>query len=115
MFLIYINESASPDPGSAEQNETSAAYGAVTQEMHGAGAFLAGDALQGTGTATVVRNGTNGSPLTTDGPYAETKEQLGGFYILECANLDEAVDWAAKIPAVQGGGAVEVRPVLELE
>jgi len=114
MFLIYNDESAAPAPGSTGQGEMSDAYRKVTEEMNSTGAFLAGDALQGSATATVVRNG-GSSPLTTDGPYAETKEQLGGFYILECANLDEAVEWASKIPAVAGGGAVEVRPVLELE
>ena len=112
IFLIYNDESKSPPP--SEMEGVSAAYQAVTDEMRSSGAFLAGDALQASATATVVREGNGSSPLTTDGPYAETKEQLGGFYILECANLDEAVDWAAKIPAVARGGAVEVRPILEL-
>jgi hypothetical protein len=113
IFLLYFDEAAAAAAGSPEQVEVSAAYGRVTQEMQQAGAFQAGDALQGSGTATVVRAGSNGSPLTTDGPFAETKEQLGGFYILDCANLDEAVEWAAKIPAAQYG-SVEVRPILEL-
>ncbi|MCA1688897.1 MAG: YciI family protein, partial [Actinobacteria bacterium] len=55
----------------------------------------------------------SGTPLSTDGPFAETKEQLAGFYILECADLDEAIEWAAKIPAAADGG-VEVRPIREL-
>jgi hypothetical protein len=112
-FLLYYDESASPAPGSPELDERIAAYAAFTQEATKAGIIQAGDALQGTATATVVHAGSNGSPLTTDGPYAETKEQLGGFYILECANLDEAVEWAAKIPAAQHG-SVEVRPIWDV-
>ena len=55
----------------------------------------------------------NGDTITTDGPFAETKEYLGGFYLVECANLDDAIAFAAKIPAAQNGGAIEVRPVVE--
>lgn len=73
-----------------------------------------GNALYPTSTATTVRvkGGKGGDALTTDGPYAETKEALTGFYLLECADLDEAVAWAAKIPAAWDG-AVEVRPVIQ--
>jgi hypothetical protein len=112
-FLLYNDESASPAPGSPELEQRVAAYAAFTQEVTNAGIMQGGDALQNTATATVVRAGSNGSPLTTDGPYAETKEQLAGFYILECDNLDEAVDWAAKIPAAQHG-SVEVRPIWDV-
>jgi hypothetical protein len=112
-FLLYYDESASPEPGSPELNERIAAYGEFTQAVQEAGVLQAGDALQGTATATVVRAGGNGSPVTTDGPYAETKEQLGGFYILDCENLDEAVEWAAKIPAASHG-MVEVRPIWDV-
>jgi hypothetical protein len=112
-FLLYYDEAASPAPGSAELNERIAAYTAFTEEVTTAGAYQAGEALQNTATATVVRTGGNGSPVTTDGPYAETKEQLGGLYILECENLDEAVEWANKIPAAQHG-SVEVRPIWEV-
>jgi hypothetical protein len=55
----------------------------------------------------------NGDTITTDGPFAETKEYLGGFYLVECANLDDAIAFAAKIPAARNGGAIEVRPVIE--
>jgi hypothetical protein len=112
-FLIYNDESTSPAPDSPELNERIAAYGRFTEEAQKSGAWQAGEALQNTATATVVRAGGNGSPLTTDGPYAETKEQLAGFYILECADLDEAVEWAAKIPAATHG-SVEVRPIWDL-
>jgi hypothetical protein len=63
-------------------------------------------------TATTVRVD-NGDTVTTDGPFAETKEYLGGFYLVECANLDDAIAFAAKIPAARNGGAIEVRPVVE--
>jgi hypothetical protein len=113
MFLLYHDESRYETPDDPSVQAEPAAYGAFTGAVREAGAFLAGDALQGSATATVVRSGPSGAPLSTDGPFAETKEQLAGFYILECADLDEALDWAAKIPAA-GHGAVEVRPVREL-
>jgi hypothetical protein len=72
-----------------------------------------GEALQPTATATSVRV-RDGERLLTDGPFAETKEQLGGFYVLECENLDEAIEWAAKIPGAQSG-CVEVRPVMDYD
>ncbi|HEV2782383.1 MAG TPA: YciI family protein [Actinophytocola sp.] len=74
-----------------------------------------GNALYPTATATTVRvaGGKGGDVLTSDGPYAETKEALTGFYLLECADLDEAVKTAARIPAAWTGGAVEVRPVIQ--
>ena|ERR671930_1976368 len=112
-FLLYYDEAASPAPGSPELQERVAAYGAFTEEVQNSGAWQAGEALQPTATATVVRAGSDGSPVTTDGPFAETKEQLGGFYILDCKDLDEAVELAAKIPAAQHG-SVEVRPIWEV-
>jgi hypothetical protein len=77
-----------------------------------AGAFIAGEGLEASGTATTVRNTGGDGRSVTDGPFAETKEQLGGFYLLECENLDEALEWAKKIP-VREGGSVEVRPVMD--
>ena len=82
-----------------------------SQAAKDAGVYVDGAGLQPTPTATTVRV-RNGGTLTTDGPFAETKEQLGGFYILDCENLDSAIEWASKIPSV-GTGSVEVRPVLE--
>ena len=72
--------------------------------------ILGGNALQPTATATTVRV-RDGRRLTTDGPFAETKEQLGGYYLLECKDLDEAIEWAAKIPGAKSG-SVEVRPIM---
>ena len=113
MLNIYDAEArlaaASPDEGAAMHD----AYMKVAQEIHAAGVFVAGDALQRTRTATVVRV-RDGERLVTDGPYAETKEQLGGFWVLECRDLDEALEWAAKIPGAQTG-SVEVRPVMDYD
>jgi hypothetical protein len=75
--------------------------------------FAGGEGLQGTNTATVVRV-RDGERLLTDGPYAETKEQIGGYYVLECKDLDDALNWAAQIPEAKTG-SIEVRPVLDYE
>ena len=90
-----------------------AAYDAFTEEVKAAGAFVGGEALQPTSTATTVRV-RDGEPLLTDGPFAETREQLGGYYLLECDDLDEAIRWAAKIPGA-ATGCVEVRPIMDFE
>ena len=84
---------------------------AYTQEIQDAGVMRAGEALHGADSATTVRV-RDGKRLTSDGPFAETKEVLGGFYVLECADLDEAIEIAAKHPAA-GYGTIEIRPVLE--
>jgi hypothetical protein len=78
-----------------------------------AGAFLGGEGLQPTATATTVQIEASGDHIVSDGPFAETKEQLGGFYLLDCSDLDEALAWARKIP--MPGGKVEVRPVMDYE
>lgn len=77
-----------------------------------AGVFVAGDALHPSSAATTVRLADGGDQTVTDGPFAETKEQLGGFYLLDCADLDEALHWAGKVP-IRPGGAVEVRPAVD--
>ena len=73
---------------------------------------MAGEALQQSSTATTVRLTDDGKRVVTDGPFAEAKEQVGGFYVLECADLDEALAWAQKVPVT--GGAIEVRPVFDV-
>lgn len=103
MALIYTVEG----PHDAEMG---AAYGQYTQEIMAKGQFVSGDALQPAATATSIRV-RNGKTETTDGPFAETKEQLGGYYILECADLDEAIACAAKIPGAKKG-TIELRPVM---
>ena len=110
MLLIYADESHYANVSEAEQEaEMQAwfAYDAAIKES----ASSAGDALQPVATATSVRE-ENGRPLVTDGPFAETKEQLGGYYLLDVADLDEAISWAKKCPGVKHG-TIEVRPIME--
>jgi hypothetical protein len=76
-----------------------------------AGAFIAGDGLQPTSEGKTVRGGRDEERVVTDGPFAESKEQIGGFYLLECQDMDEALEWAKKVPI--RGGAIEVRPVMD--
>jgi hypothetical protein len=109
-FNIYGDESARESATPEQQQQMSQAYGVVTQEMHDKGVFVAGEGLYPTGTATTVRV-REGDQDVTDGPFAETKEQLGGFYVLDVKDLDEAIEWAAKIPGSQFG-SIEIRPVM---
>jgi hypothetical protein len=110
MLLIYDNESAWGSMGEDDRNAVMREYFAYTTELQEAGAFVAGDALQPTATAKSVRL-REGERLTTDGPFAETKETLGGYYLVEAASDEEALDWAAKIPSARYG-TIEVRPVV---
>ena len=110
MMLIY-GVDATIAPSQAEQEAEMAAYNAFAQEATERGVMLSGEGLHPTSAATTVRV-RDGKALTTDGPFAETKEQLGGFYLLNCKNLDEAIEFAAKIPGVRTG-SVEIRPVME--
>lgn len=110
--LIYSNENdpvSNPDPSTPEFGPIMAGYMKFGEETDAAGVYVAGEPLEPTSTATSVQV-RDGEILTTDGPFAETKEQLGGFYILECETLDEAIAWAAKIPHATSG-TIEVRPV----
>ncbi len=116
LALIYSDESdtaINPDEGTPEQGEIMAAYMAFGAEAGEAGVILGGDALMPTTTATSVQV-RDGDTITTDGPFAETKEQLGGYYMLECDNLDQAIEWAAKIPHAKTG-TIEVRPVIDFD
>ncbi|MEM9467362.1 MAG: YciI family protein [Actinomycetota bacterium] len=115
-LLIYGDESdktASPDPGMPGFEEMMGGYAAFSAAVEEAGVWVGGEPLEDTSTSTSVRL-RDGETLTTDGPFAETKEQLGGFYILDCESLDEAVKWAAQIPHA-ATGTVEVRPVPNFE
>ena len=114
LLLIYDDEiegarryEADPEYAGKEM----AAYMAFSDELIAAGKENVGEALHPTSTATTVRV-REGKKLTTHGPFAETKEQLGGYYVVEAADLDEAIQWAAKIPNAQTG-AVEVRPIVD--
>ena len=113
MLNIYNDESGMTDATPDQVKDTMAAYGAFGQEIEEAGVHVAGEGLQPAATATKVQV-RDGERIITDGPFAETREQLGGFYLLECRDLDEAIGWAAKIPGAQAG-TVEVRPVMDYE
>ena len=112
-LLIYASEqdwaSQSEEQGQAQFQE----YMAFTKDIVDRGIMRSGEALQPTATATTVRV-RNGETLSTDGPFAETKEQLGGFYVVEAKDLDEAIEIAVRIPDVRGG-SIEVRPIMEMD
>jgi hypothetical protein len=113
MLLIYSREDDSASPEQLQQ--VAAAHGVLMEEAARLGILRAAEPLASSSTATTVRV-EGGRVLLTDGPFAETKEQLAGYYILDCEDLDEALEWAAKIPTgCQGGpGYVEVRPMREI-
>ena len=109
MLLIYLDEQALSEP------EREACYVESTQlaqQLHANGQYLAADPLHPTSTATSVRV-RDGKRFVTDGPFAETREQLGGYFLIDAKNLDEAIDIAARIPMARKG-TVEIRPVVEL-
>ena len=113
LLLIYgeEHESVPSDPSAAQA--MSDAYSVFTERIAKSGVLRGGDALESVAMATTVRV-RGGDVVVTDGPFAETKEQLGGFYALECKDLDEALEWAAQIPEASVG-AIEVRPVMNYE
>jgi hypothetical protein len=113
LCTIYGDESEWSNATPEQMSEVLAAYSAFGEEAGAAGVILGGEGLELTSSATTVRV-RDGERLLSDGPFAETKEQLGGFYLLECGSLDEAIDWAAKIPGA-ATGSVEVRPVMNYE
>lgn len=110
LLLIYSDEKIGANMSEAEQHQLHADYMTYTQELVKAGVMRAGDALKPTTTATTVRVRGN-ETMTTDGPFAETKEALGGYYLIEVENLDVALKWAAKIPSAKHG-SIEVRPIM---
>ena len=108
LVLIYSEEATEPtDP--AQMGGIMAEYNAYSQMLRDRGAMVAGEALQPTSTATTVRV-RDGQTMTTDGPFAETKEQLGGFYLIDARDLNDAIQVASKIPSARLG-SVEVRPI----
>lgn len=108
--LIYGDETAPSSP--EEIGQIMAEYDAYGELLTGRNAMSGGEALHPTATATTVRVA-DGKTLTTDGPFVESKEALGGFYLVEAANLDEAIELAAACPGAKYGGAVEVRPCVD--
>lgn len=107
-LLIYSKPGSHEALGDAERDDALGEYAALSEDPR----CVAGAQLQPVQTATTVRV-QNGSTLTTDGPFADTKEVFGGYYVFDAANLDEALELAGRVPAARIGGAVEVRPVVE--
>jgi hypothetical protein len=112
MLLIHDDEQAWAKMSETERQRVYAEYGQFGQQVRSGGQYLAGAQLQPTSTATSVRV-REGKRLVTDGPFAETREQLGGYYLIEAKDLDEAIGIAAKIPSARMG-TIEVRPVVEM-
>lgn len=112
LLLIYEAETVAEGFSEAERGKMFSDYMTFTSELKDAERMVGGDALQPVSTATSVRV-RDGERLVTDGPFAETKEQLGGYYLIEADNLDEAIQWAAKIPTAKTG-TIEVRPIMVL-
>ncbi|MGH9158929.1 MAG: YciI family protein [Vicinamibacteraceae bacterium] len=113
MLLIYEREADWAALSEAERDQMIGEYYQLTDSLQSSGAYLAGAPLQPTPTATTVRV-RDGKTVTTDGPFAETREQLGGYYLVDAKNLDEAIAIAGRIPGARLG-SIEVRPVLEME
>ena len=113
LLLIYGDQNGWESMSEEERSQVFQAYGTFTQELEDSGSMVGGNALQPTDTATTVRV-RNDETLTTDGPFAETKEQLGGYYLVDVNSIDEALEWASKIPGARHG-SIEVRPVMVFE
>jgi hypothetical protein len=109
LLMIYRDEKLAEKAAPSDLETMMKEYGEFTQGIVKSGHFRAGDALQGIRTATTVRV-REGKTVTTDGPFAETKEQLGGYYLVEAKDLDEAIRIAARIPGARDG-SIEIRPI----
>jgi hypothetical protein len=112
-LLIYASEQDWANQSEEQAQAVNQEYMAFTKDIIDRGLMKGGEALQGIATATTVRV-RDGETLTTDGPFAETKEQLGGFYLVDCKDLDEAIEIAARIPDIRRG-SIEVRPIMEID
>src|ERR1043165_103382 len=110
LCLIYDDEKKLAGMSKSESDAFMAEYGAYTASVKSSGHYLGGEALQPVQTATTIRS-RNGKVSTTDGPFAETKEQLGGFYLIDAKDLNDAIQVAGKIPSAKTG-SIEVRPVM---
>ncbi|GLZ41946.1 YciI family protein [Actinokineospora sp. NBRC 105648] len=111
-YLLLINSGAVDDNGGAAEC-TVADWQAYDEEVRGAGIWVSGESLADLVTATTVRVGPDGARTVTDGPFAETREVLGGFYVIDVPDLDVALDWAARCPGARGSGSVVVRPIAD--
>jgi hypothetical protein len=113
LLALIADESQFVDRTPEQQAEVMASWDAFTRAAIDAGVHLGGEGLEPSSTATTVRIQPSGEPIVSDGPFAETKEQLAGYYLLDCKDLDDALAWAKRIP--MPGGTVEVRPVMDYE
>jgi hypothetical protein len=113
LCLIYENEQSWENFSKEQADAIMGEYFQFTDDIRNSGHYVAGEALQPTQTATTVRV-RNGKVSTTDGPFAETKEQLGGFYLVEAKDLNDAIQVASRIPAVRSG-SIEIRPVINFD
>jgi hypothetical protein len=109
MLMLYVNEAGWGTLTPAQQEQGVAAYMAYSEALAKAGALKGGERMQGSSTGTTVRL-VDGKPQVLDGPYADSREQLGGFFMIDVPDLDAALSWAARCPAA-GHGVVEVRPM----
>jgi hypothetical protein len=110
LLMCCFNEKQWEQIPESQRNGIMQEYGEWVQSTARAGQYLAGAKLQGTSSATTIR-GKNGKAAIVDGPFAETKEQLGGYHVIECQDLDEALSIAKRIPTLRVGGTIEVRPL----
>ena len=113
LFTLYLEESRREDRTPEENAQNMRQWDAFTQDARDAGVLCGGEGLQPSATATTLRV-RGADHLITDGPFAETKEQLGGYYLLDCADLDEAIAWGRKLP-MGDGSSIEIRPVMDYE
>jgi hypothetical protein len=113
LLTLYHDESRVAESTPEQRGETMKAWDGYTRDAIDAGVHLGGEGLQPSATSTTVQIQESGDPIVSDGPFAETKEQLGGYYLLDCRDLDDALAWAKRIP--MPGGTVEVRPVMDYE
>jgi hypothetical protein len=114
LLLLYGDETKWIGMSPEEAQQSVEVWNAYGQQLTEAGVLVSGEALAPTTEATTVRMSQQES-IRTDGPFAETREQLGGYYLLDCKDIDDAAGWAAKVPDLGEGGSVEVRPVVDWE
>jgi hypothetical protein len=113
LLTLWGDESRFAEMTPEQMQQGMKQWDAYTNAAIEAGVHVGGEGLEPSATATTVQITDTGDPIVTDGPFAETKEQLGGYYLLDCADLDQALDWAKRIPLP--GGTVEVRPVMDYD
>jgi hypothetical protein len=113
LLMVYVNEASWPKMSKAEQEQGMAAYGAYTEALNKAGVLKGSNRLQPVSTATTVRLA-NGKPQVLDGPYIDSKEQVGGYYLIDVPDLDSAISWASRCPGASHG-VVEVRPIWSMQ